>query len=149
MVGRKSIGSKENHKNGVFHGLLCGLCGLVDVLDPAGALPPRPSVASVISSGKYDQLMRPGAAASMECLCTRGGQNNRASLSRRVIRFEALGVSVGRETVLVDAQRAREELIIQLKAVQQHLAQCTQELEAEKAARVAIKVSLTKETVLC
>ena len=54
---------------------------------------------------------------------------------------EALGVGVECEVVLVDAWRAREELIIQLKAVRRHLARCTQELETEKAARVAIKVS--------
>ena len=57
---------------------------------------------------------------------------------------EALGIGVACEAVLVDAWRAREELIIQLKVVQRHLAQGTQELEAEKAARVA-----AKETVLC
>ena len=68
-----------------------------------GALPPRPPVAAVISRGKYDQLMRPGATVGMECLCTRGGENNRASLLRGVICFEALGVGVGHETVLVDA----------------------------------------------
>ena len=57
----------------------------------------------VISRGKYDQLMRPGVAAGMECLCTSGGENNRASLLRGVIRSEALGVGVGCEAVLVDA----------------------------------------------
>ena len=53
----------------------------------------------------------------------------------------ALGIGVGREAVLVDAGRAREELIIQLKAVQRHLAQGTEELKTEKVAQVAIKVS--------
>ena len=47
--------------------------------------------------------MRLGAIAGMECLCAGGGENNEASLSRGVIHFEALGVGVGREAVLVDA----------------------------------------------
>ena len=67
------------------------------------AMPARPSIGSVISRGKCDQLMRLGATAGMECLCARGGENNGASLLRGVIRFEALEVGVGREVVLVDA----------------------------------------------
>ena len=61
--------------------------------------------------------MRPGVTASMEFLSSRGGESIGASLLRGVICFEALGVGVGREVVLVDAWRAQEELIIQLKVV--------------------------------
>ena len=63
---------------------------------------PRPLVSSVISRGKCDQLMRFGAAEGIECLCARGGESTGASLLRRVLRFEALRVGVGREAVLVD-----------------------------------------------
>ena len=99
------MGSKENHKNSVFHAVLCGFESAAP--RPRGGVAPqprsRPPVVAVISRGKYDQLMRRGAAAGMECLCTSGGENNRASLLRGVIRFEALGVDVRREVVLVDA----------------------------------------------
>ena len=47
--------------------------------------------------------MRLGAAAGMECMCVGGRENSGASLSRGVIHFEALGVGVGREAVVVDA----------------------------------------------
>ena len=68
-----------------------------------GALPPRPLVIAVISHGKYDQLMRLEAAAGMECLFAKGGESTGASLSRGVLCFEALGVGVRCEAVLVDA----------------------------------------------
>ena len=47
--------------------------------------------------------MRLEDATGMEWLHTRGGESTGASLSRGMLRFEALGVGVGREAVLVDA----------------------------------------------
>ena len=112
------MGLEENHKNSVFHAFLGGFQSANLVLAVGacpktpwghypstllGALPPRPPVTLVIIRGKYDQLMRPRAILGIQYLCTIGGENNRASLSRGVIRFEALGVGVGREAILVDA----------------------------------------------
>ena len=70
---------------------------------PRGGVAPQTPSRCGYQSWKSDQLRRLGAAASMECLCASGRENNRASLSRGVIRFEALGVGVGREAVLMDA----------------------------------------------
>ena len=79
-------------------------------------MPPGPPVAAVISRGKCEQLMKPGAAAGIVCQRWKDQQN------KPFERGDTLGVGVGCEAILVDAWRAREELIIQLKAVQRHLA---------------------------
>ena len=72
-------------------------------LTPLGALLPRPAVSSIINLRKCDQFMRPGATAGMECLFARGEESTGESLSRGMLRFEALEVGVRREVVLVDA----------------------------------------------
>ena len=99
------MGSEENHKNSVLNVVLCGskTHQVCCPSTPLGPLPPRPPISIVISHEKCDQLMRPRAAASIECLCARGGESTGARLLRGMLRFEALGVGVRRKVILVDA----------------------------------------------
>ena len=64
----KSVRSKENHKNSVFHAVFYGFENANLVL-AVGALPldPRLPFGSIISRRKCELLMRPRAAVGMVC----------------------------------------------------------------------------------